>query len=291
MGFSNIGKVWTPETLAAYLDGLTPNPRWKAVCLHHCYKPDLALRPTGFTVQHIINMRDYYKTPKPKYPNGWSSGPHFYCDDDQIFGMCPPNELGVHAVSFNSYALGIEALGNYGSGAAGEATDDPKAGRGLAVWTTTAKTTAVLLKWLKLPANPQTVLFHREDPQTTKTCPGTRVSKDWILGLIQNELDGGAPLKTAWTVTVSNGEAFLLVEEHGNRPCVPVYAFLTKEGIPSATVIASLKSKNGVTSYNGQELQGAFLKNDSTWAPVRELTNALGWQLQRDGFDLTVSKP
>lgn len=288
MGFGNVGRVWTPKTLEEHLQGLTPHARWKAVCLHHCYRPDLTLRPSGFKIEHIVNMRSFYRDQL-----GWSSGPHFYTDEDQVFGMCPPNEIGTHARSFNGYALGIEALGDYGSGIAGETSDDPKSGRGLAVWKTTAQTAAVLLRWLKLPADPTTVLFHRDDPKTDKECPGTRVGKEWVLGLIAPYMAQGvsAPEPPSWSLTGGDGSAFTPVVEHGNRPCVPVYALLRAEGVPSAEILAALRARGGRFFYGDTELLGAFVDaQGSTWAPVREVTNALGWTLARTGHRLEIRR-
>ena len=31
-----------------------------------------------------------------------------------------------------------------------------------------------------------TVKFHRDDPRTSKSCPGTKVSKEWFLNLVEN---------------------------------------------------------------------------------------------------------
>ena len=134
MSYNNVGKVWTPDSFGEYLKTLK-KPDWaKAVCLHHTAAPSLAQRPKGFTIQHIENMRDFYKG------MGWKSGPHLYTDEDQIFGMTPLTETGVHAVSFNRSAIGIEALGFYSKG-----QENPISGRGLQVWQTTSWVTVNLL--------------------------------------------------------------------------------------------------------------------------------------------------
>ncbi len=171
MSFSNVGKVWSLSTLKEYLEGIK-KPEWcKAVCLHHTAEPSLSQRPTGFTVQHIKNIEDFYKQKE------WHAGPHFFTDEDQIFGMTHPGEKGIHAASFNSYALGIEVLGDYDF----EFCDK---GRGLECWKTATAATKIILDWLELPVNYRTVLFHRDDPKTRKTCPGTWVLKSWVIDLI-----------------------------------------------------------------------------------------------------------
>jgi len=56
----------------------------------------------------IANIRDYYKNDLL-----WSAGPHLFIDEDEIYGMCDLRKKGVHAVSFNKTAIGIEVLGDY----------------------------------------------------------------------------------------------------------------------------------------------------------------------------------
>jgi hypothetical protein len=61
---------------------------------------------------------------------------------------------------------------------------NPGTGRGLACWNHATAAARLLLDWLGLKANAKTVLFHRDDPKTEKTCPGTNVSKDWVLEIV-----------------------------------------------------------------------------------------------------------
>lgn len=263
MGFEKVGTVWTPRSFADYLTTIT-RPDWcKAVALHHTATPSLAQRPKGLLINHIENLRDYYKQDL-----GWSSGPHLFIDEDQIFGMCDLRRKGVHAVSFNSSAIGIEVLGFYDQ-------EDPLSGRGLACWNTAAAATRALLDWLGLKAGGNTVLFHRDDPKTGKTCPGTKVKKEWLLELIEHP----ASSHSTETDKPDPGMAWTSWEFRGERWCVPVYEFLVARGIPSATVIAKLKAKGGRFYFGEELLEGAFFAdgtspfkpNGCTWAPAREL--------------------
>ena len=121
MGYENVGKVWTPQSLKDYLATIT-KPSWcKAVTLHHTAAPSLAQRPNGLLAQHLNNLMHFYKIQK-----GWSAGPHLFADEDQLWGMSDLRKPGVHAVSFNSMSIGIEVLGDYD-------TEYPKSGSGLAV--------------------------------------------------------------------------------------------------------------------------------------------------------------
>lgn len=176
-GFANVGKVWTIVEFASYLRGLQ-RPRFaKAIVLHHTAAPSLAQRPASLSRQHLINLHDFYQNKM-----GWRTGPHLFVDDQQetdgcIKGLTPLDVPGSHAVSFNHRSIGIEVLGNYD-------VEDPFSGRGLECWRNAASATKLLLQWLGLETNATTVLFHRDDPKTSKTCPGSRIQKGWVLGLI-----------------------------------------------------------------------------------------------------------
>jgi len=173
MGFENVGRVWNPKTLEEYLSTIK-KPDWcKAITLHHTGVPSLVQRPQGLNIGMIANIRDFYKN-----DNGWSAGPHLYIDEDEIYGLCDLRKKGVHAISFNKIAIGIEVLGWYDK-------EDPKTGRGLACWQTAAGAVRVLLNWLNLEPNEDTVLFHRDDPETCGTCPGTLVEKEWVIDLVK----------------------------------------------------------------------------------------------------------
>lgn len=182
MGFGNVGQRWGLAAFETYLQGLTALRRWQGVTIHHTAAPSLATRPRGLTRTHIENIRDFYRDTK-----GWSSGPHFFTDEDEIMGMCPLNEQGVHAVSFNATHIGIEMLGDYD-------VENPKTGRGKQVIEISVAATALLLHKLGLNANTTTLKFHRDDPATTKTCPGVRIEKTWFLGLVQAALSAAPGL-------------------------------------------------------------------------------------------------
>ncbi len=254
MSYNNVGKVWTPESFREYLKTIKP-PTWaKAVCLHHCYAPSLAQRPQGFKIQHIENMRDFYKG------MGWKSGPHLYTDEDQIFGMTPLTETGVHARSFNRTAIGIEALGNYSKNG-----ENPFSGRGLQVWQLTADITGELLRWLNLPVSDKTVLFHRDDPLTSKDCPGSQITKQWVLSLI-NKTNIIPVVKPA-----ISGE----LEVKMTKQFVPVAATLLKKGYSDADIKKNLRRSGKDFFWLDDHLEYAYYdsKLGATMAPASELDN------------------
>jgi hypothetical protein len=253
MSYANVGRTWTPRTFRDYLGTLTP-PSWaKSVTLHHTAAPSLAQRPSGLTAQHMANIRDYYAKTL-----GWSRGPHLFTDDDEILGMTPLTLKGTHAVSFNGNSIGIEALGDYD-------TEDPKNGRGLRVWQTTAQAALALLDWLQLEPTSKTVLFHRDDPRTTKSCPGRKVDKDWILDVMR--------MYTRTPVALQP-PASLDSEEN----LVPVVRYAVgKSGRPYAQVVEALARVGQVYTLAGSWLEAARYdeKQQATVAPAGEIDDAL----------------
>ena len=168
-----VGKDLGIEQFALYVAKLDLS-RWKPelVVVHHCAAPSLAQRPNGFIPQHMQNLKEFYEG------KGWSAGPHLFIDDrKQIWLFSPMDKKGVHAVSFNRNSWGIEMLGDYDS-------EDPTTGRGAEVIKTTAQAVRVMLS--KIGKDFSAIRFHREDPKTSKTCPGKKISKDWFIEQVRN---------------------------------------------------------------------------------------------------------
>jgi N-acetylmuramoyl-L-alanine amidase CwlA len=158
-----VGKSFSAADFDKYCQGL----KWTSwrptfIALHNTGVPALALRPDGFTAQHIKNLESYYKG------KGWSAGPHLFIDDKQIWAFTPLNVPGVHSPSWNSIAIGVEMLGDY-------AKDAFNAGRGLAVRRNSTSAVASISRALGL--DPQTMKLHKEDKATDHDCPGKNVIK------------------------------------------------------------------------------------------------------------------
>lgn len=253
MSFSNLNKVWTDTSLEEYLSNVKA-PDWaKKICLHHTASPSLSQRPKGFTMQHIENIKDFYEKDLK-----WNRGPHLFVDEDQLFGMTPFTEKGIHAPSFNSNAIGIEVLGDYDS-------EDPKSGRGLQCWQNAAKAIVVLAKWLNIPLNSDTIVFHREcavtQRTTKKSCPGTKISKDWVLSLL------GKPLEKK----VENG----IVK--AGKTFVPVIKYITEnKHIEYSVAVSNLKKIKNDFFYDNHLLEFAHYdaSTASTVAPIGEIEEA-----------------
>ena len=141
------------------------------IVLHNTGVPNLAQRPAGFTRKHIDNLVGFYRDTQK-----WSSGPHLFIDDKQIWVFTPLTTPGTHSPSWNKIALGIEMLGDY-------ATDSFDSGRGLAVHTNAVSAMATLCAAIGL--DPDTIKLHKEDKATTHDCPGKKVSKPKVIAEVK----------------------------------------------------------------------------------------------------------
>lgn len=168
-----VGKSFTPDEFDAYCHTLQWGS-WRPSfsVLHNTAIPTLAQRPNGITQQHIQNFVSFYRDVQ-----GWTSGPHLFIDDRQIWVFTPPVTSGTHSPSWNNVSLGVEMLGDYEQ----EAFDS---GRGLLVQKNAVAALATLCAVLGI--DPQTMRLHREDPLTTHaTCPGKNVSKPAVIQAVQ----------------------------------------------------------------------------------------------------------
>jgi hypothetical protein len=127
-------------------------------------------------------------------------------------------------------------------------------------------------------ATADNVKFHRDDPLTKKTCPGTAVEKSWFLSLIPKPL--AIPV-IAKPQTALPDVGFPWIKWHyiEDKWCVPIVEFLIAAGMNKKDVLDNLTSKNGMLIYKGDLIHGGFyvkkgekpLPNETSWAPAREL--------------------
>jgi hypothetical protein len=161
-----IGKAFTIETFRDYVGGLSWD-EWTPdfIVLHHTAVPSLAQRLNGFNVASMSGLQRYYRDEM-----GWSAGPHLFVDDQSagIWVFTPLTTPGVHAKSFNGRSLGLEMLGNYD-------VEDFDAGRGALVRENAVAAIAILSKTLGI--DPDSMMCHRDEPSTSKTCPGNNVDE------------------------------------------------------------------------------------------------------------------
>ena len=157
-----ISQGFSVEEFREYVNGLS----WvdwvpDFITLHHTAVPSLAQRPNGFNQASMSGLTRYYRDEL-----GWSAGPHLFVDDNLIWVFTPLTTPGVHAKSFNSQSLGLEMLGNYD-------VEEFDSGRGAQVRDNAVAAIAILSYVLGI--DPDTMRCHRDEPSTTKTCPGNNV--------------------------------------------------------------------------------------------------------------------
>lgn len=240
MSFANAGKSWNRAELRAYLATLKRQDWIKGVTFHHTAEPALSYKAwaNGWNPTLIANMRDGYQRNK-----GWASGPHFYPDDYRIWGLTPPTEKGVHAVSFNGSHIGIEVLGDFD-------TESHTSGRGAKCWLHAFECAAEVLTWAGLTA--EKFNFHRDDPKTQKTCPGKNIDRLWVqTGIIDALRYVAEPVKPQ------------------QRMFVPIASWLSVHGIKSKVT----KNASGQVIVNGCWIESAYYDKDkqATFADESEL--------------------
>ena len=187
MAIPIVGKCFpTAAEFISYLRGIKFGAwRPKFVTMHHTGAPDLKTwqgwqtraKPVS-DEQWLKNLAKYYgETMK------WSSGPHFFFTPKNFCVLSPPTARGVHAVSFNAMSWGVECVGDFDREKFEGAIRD-KYVEGLA-----CLHVATGLKLLPFEKKVSGLHFHRDDPKTTKTCPGKGVDKDALIKLVQAKIN------------------------------------------------------------------------------------------------------
>ncbi|MBR1193249.1 N-acetylmuramoyl-L-alanine amidase [Bradyrhizobium sp. AUGA SZCCT0160] len=185
MAIPYVGKCFpTAAAFLAYLETIefkswTP----KFITMHHTGGPSLA---TWKTYAHgnrkvpitdakwMSNLAGYYGNEL-----GWSAGPHFFFTPENFCVLSLPEKRGVHAVSFNANSWGVECVGEFDSEPFTDALRDRYAEGFACLYLALGLTPDNFVKGVR------GLHFHRDDPKTSKTCPGKRVSKDAMIAAIQ----------------------------------------------------------------------------------------------------------
>jgi hypothetical protein len=180
-----IGKCFTtPAEFLAYLEGLRFGVwRPKFVTMHHTGAPSLATWQGWQTRSKPISDEQWLRNLAAYYGGlGWSAGPHFFVTPKHICVLSDPVKRGVHAVSFNAMSWGVEVVGDFDrERLQGDYKDFVAA--------------AIAAMFLALDTKPQPyrfrdcgLHFHRDDPKTSKTCPGESIRKDTWIDLVADAM-------------------------------------------------------------------------------------------------------
>lgn len=163
---------WRPSSITIHHTGAPTLEQWMKTPVPGVPNPTMLQR--GRT--RMKNLEHYYKNQMK-----WSSGPHLFVAD-RIFLGTPLTVSGTHAVSFNGSSLGLEIAGNYDVEELGGVVLD-----------NTVKALAILCEALGLEPTASTLKFHRDDPKTSKSCPGRKIQKKWIVDLVSDQMGEDLP--------------------------------------------------------------------------------------------------
>lgn len=159
--------------------------RPRFITLHHTGSPTLKnwkdWQGRVSDEQWMRNLASYYGNNL-----GWSSGPQFFFTPKNYCVLSLPDRRGVHAAAFNATSWGVEAVGNFDI----EPFDGVMKQRvveGLACLHVAMGFTPDFVK------NQRGLHFHRDDPTTSKTCPGKKVDRDSLISLIKAKMANMTP--------------------------------------------------------------------------------------------------
>lgn len=190
-----VGKCFsTSGEFLNYLDGIKFGAwRPRFVTAHHTGSPDLKTWNGWQTRAKPVTDEQWLKNLAAYYGNemGWSAGPQFFFTPKHFCVLTPPDRRGVHAVSFNGLSWGVEMVGDFDR----EKLEGPL--REHYVEGLACLHIATGLKVAPYKYATQGLHFHRDDPKTSKTCPGTSIQKPAlvrdILAKIEQMGGGDAP--------------------------------------------------------------------------------------------------
>lgn len=266
----------SPDALTTFIRQNRPN--WaRGITVHHTGIPNLGQRPAGFLASHVANLKSHY------YQSlGWSGCPHFFVDDKEHgwISMAPEQSLrrrGVHAVSFNRTHIGIEMLGNFDE-------DRPDVGRGEKVLRNSQSLCAALCREMEWDPE-RAINFHRDDPRTSKSCPGRKVDKASFVRSVISLLKH--PIRSSGFTVILPGAEFTEVIERSGKVTVPARSFArtlspsTPVGLLGGLVWFGIKTVKPVWRDEG----------GAVWVDVHDASAALGWHAFSSGTVISVRAP
>lgn len=207
-----VGRCFADKTdFLTYLDSIMFGA-WRPlfVTVHHTGGPTLAdwmkwQQPTAkrgpvSDEQWMKNLASYYGNEL-----GWSHGPHFFFTPKNFCVLSTPTVRGTHAVSFNALSWGVEMVGNFDS--------EHLEGELLDRYITGVACLHIALGLKPGPYHYKTagIHFHRDDPETSKTCPGLRIDKNVFVDQVTKKIlqmtGGEAPAEKVVAVKLPSSAA------------------------------------------------------------------------------------
>lgn len=191
-------RQYTIEGFRAYLLGQSGRHP-KATVLHHCWRPNAQQYNGKVTIDSIqrthmagafpsgIAANCYTGTDGAIYngrPLSWANWAHAYVERSWATCYAPAREIANgNRAWFNRYAFGVETVGDFD-------VEDPTTSRAMA---TSLDVLAVVHRLYTIPV--ERCFLHRD--VANKTCPGKRVSREWVHDQLRARLTGdiGGALK------------------------------------------------------------------------------------------------
>lgn len=178
-----VNRVYTPSEFVDYVLRLpfdsysTPSPKY--VYLHHTVIPtvdDWDGRRTMLAMKHYYE-RQPWTDAQGNHHVGWDSGPHIFVAPDGIWEFTALSDEGVGVAGIQEeLSRHIEMVGNY----------DYQLPVPPVLEQMIAAVGILLIRYGLLATE---LLFHRDDPNATKTCPGAAVRKEWVVDLVGKWMD------------------------------------------------------------------------------------------------------
>jgi len=170
------GRCMTVAEFDKYISELAFPSKRTSIFLHHTWRPTPETWAGKSTIEAMKRTYETYQwtDSSGRLHIGWTKGPHLFIAEDGIWLFYDITKDGWHAGGENNVgSIGVEMVGNYDS-----ALPSGK------ILSTTLGALAVLHRHLGL--DPDKLRFHRDVSQ--KTCPGTKVTKSWIIPQLKDEI-------------------------------------------------------------------------------------------------------
>lgn len=215
----------TIEELIKELD----NYEFTQLHIHHTWKP----AHSSFDGENHIKLQEgmyHYHT----VVNGWDDiGQHLtlFPDGKWLTGR-PFHKTPASISGWNTGALAVEMLGNFDLPGTGEFNSlgyDRLEGR-------QREEILKLIKYFIDRYGEKTIIFHRDNPNTKKTCPGTSLSKEILIQEAKLIHEPSPWAKESWQWAIKNGIT------DGTNP----KGLATREQVVTMIYRAMNLSKNGV---------------------------------------------
>lgn len=151
--------------------------RPRGIVLHCTAQPDLKTWDEDKTVRGIDEAQRIANMMPRLAASGFKASPHLFIDREDIITATPLWKKGTHAKSFNASYWGIEQVGDF------TRETQPDSERDLVV-----TACACLFAMVGKEPTAETLKYHREEPNTSKPCPGNIGPKDWWITAITRRL-------------------------------------------------------------------------------------------------------